>query len=396
MQSEFQSALPILQKLQDAGYEAYFVGGSVRDSLLKRSIGDIDIATSAKPRDIQNLFKKTIDVGAEHGTIIVLEHGEPYEVTTYRQESEYIGHRRPAGVVFIASLKEDLKRRDFTINAMAMDADGEVIDYFEGRKDLQQRILRTVGKAADRFSEDALRMMRAVRFVSQLDFKLCPFTLAAISTHGSLLQHISAERKTAEFQKLLRGPGVGEGVRLLVETDLYKHLPGLNEKAAQLMSLGALPLHRLQSADELWTAAVWSLNPASLQIFLRDWKLPVKLIKTVESYCTITEKVMVSGWTLELLYSTGSEQAACAVERLRSCFTFSEEASEKIAAKYRQLPIQSRSDLQIDGRQLAQFYRQTPGPWIAEILGSAEREILNKRLCNTESAIREWLEKCNL
>lgn len=169
-------ALPLLRELKKHGRQAYFVGGSVRDAQMNRDVGDIDIATDASPEEIEAIFPKTVDVGKEHGTIIVLFEGESYEVTTFRAELEYEDYRRPSGVQFIKSLKEDLKRRDLTINAMAMDEQGRLIDYFGGLRDIREKLIQTVGDPAERFHEDALRMLRALRFMSQLEFELSPNT----------------------------------------------------------------------------------------------------------------------------------------------------------------------------------------------------------------------------
>ena len=150
---EFREALPVLSKLKKHGFEAYFVGGSVRDQLLGKPIKDVDIASSATPDQVQQLFQKTVDIGSEHGTVIVIENGIHYEITTFRTESAYEDNRRPSGVTFVSSLKEDLKRRDFTINAMAMDENGSIIDYFNGREDAEKKRIATVGSPAERFSE---------------------------------------------------------------------------------------------------------------------------------------------------------------------------------------------------------------------------------------------------
>ena len=167
---EYQKALPILKKIEAAGFEAYFVGGSVRDVLLGQPIHDVDIATSAFPAEIKEIFPRTIDVGIEHGTVLVLDGDEQYEITTFRTESAYQDFRRPDQVEFVRSLEEDLKRRDFTINAFALKEDGEIVDLFDGLVDLENNVLRAVGNPHERFHEDALRMMRGLRFVSQLGF----------------------------------------------------------------------------------------------------------------------------------------------------------------------------------------------------------------------------------
>ena len=168
--SEFQQALPVLKTIQDNGFEAYFVGGSVRDTILGLPIHDVDIATSAYPAEVKALFKKTVDTGIEHGTVMVIDHGEGYEVTTFRTESGYQDYRRPDKVTFVRSLADDLKRRDLTINALAMDMNGEIVDLFGGLDDLKNHLIRAVGVPAERYHEDALRMMRTVRFASKLGY----------------------------------------------------------------------------------------------------------------------------------------------------------------------------------------------------------------------------------
>ncbi|MBW3216787.1 CCA tRNA nucleotidyltransferase, partial [Salmonella enterica subsp. enterica serovar Javiana] len=154
----FKKASSIIETLKQQGHEAYFVGGSVRDLIIDRPIGDIDIATSALPEEVMAIFPRNVPVGLEHGTVIVVENGEPYEVTTFRTESEYEDFRRPSSVQFVRSLEEDLKRRDFTMNAIAMTEEGKMVDLFAGQEAIQQREIVTVGNAADRFQEDALRM----------------------------------------------------------------------------------------------------------------------------------------------------------------------------------------------------------------------------------------------
>ena len=170
--SEFQKALPILEKIKAAGFEAYFVGGSVRDALLNRPIHDVDIASSSYPEETKQIFERTVDIGIEHGTVLVLENGGEYEVTTFRTEDVYVDYRRPSSVAFVRSLEEDLKRRDFTVNAFALNENAEVIDKFDGLTDLDNRVLRAVGKAEERFNEDALRIMRGLRFAASLDFDI--------------------------------------------------------------------------------------------------------------------------------------------------------------------------------------------------------------------------------
>lgn len=196
----------IIQTIEDAGFEAYAVGGCIRDSILNREPNDWDITTSATPDEVKKLFRHTVDTGLQHGTVTVLIKKECYEVTTYRIDGEYEDGRHPKEVNFTSQLSEDLKRRDFTINAMAYNDSQGLVDLFGGRRDLELGIVRCVGDARERFTEDALRIMRAVRFSAQLGYEIEAETAAAIKELAPTLNRISVERIQAELVKLLVSP----------------------------------------------------------------------------------------------------------------------------------------------------------------------------------------------
>ena len=196
----------IIKKLEEHGFEAYAVGGCVRDTILGRTPGDWDITTSALPEQVKSIFRRTIDTGIEHGTVTVMIGQVGYEVTTYRVDGDYQDGRHPTSVTFTPSLVEDLKRRDFTINAMAYRPGGGVVDCFDGLADLENKIIRCVGDPKERFREDALRMMRAVRFSAQLGFTIEDNTKAAIKQMAGNLRLISKERIQAELLKLITSP----------------------------------------------------------------------------------------------------------------------------------------------------------------------------------------------
>ena len=193
----------IIQALEEAGFEAYAVGGCVRDSILNRKPEDWDITTSAKPEQVKRIFRRTVDTGIEHGTVTVLIGKDGFEVTTYRVDGLYEDGRHPKEVTFTSRLEEDLKRRDFTINAMAYNDDERLVDAFGGMRDLNYHLIRCVGDPKERFSEDALRILRAVRFSAQLAFPIEPETAEAIKSLAPNLEKISAERIQAELVKLL-------------------------------------------------------------------------------------------------------------------------------------------------------------------------------------------------
>ncbi len=196
----------ILNTLHQNGYEAYVVGGCVRDSILGRRPGDWDIATSASPPQVKELFGRTVDTGIQHGTVTVMLEGEGFEVTTYRIDGAYEDFRHPKEVTFTAELTEDLKRRDFTVNAMAYSREEGLIDRFGGLEDLEKGVIRCVGEPRDRFTEDALRMLRAVRFAAQLGFEVDENAKAAIREMAPELRQISAERIQTELVKIAVSP----------------------------------------------------------------------------------------------------------------------------------------------------------------------------------------------
>ena len=262
-----RNAEKILNRLEAAGHEAYVVGGCVRDAILGRVPGDWDITTSATPMEIKQVFRATIDTGIQHGTVTVLMEGEPFEVTTYRIDGEYEDGRHPKAVAFTASLQEDLRRRDFTINAMAYHPDRGVVDLYGGIQDLENRTIRCVGNAEERFGEDALRILRALRFASQLDFEIEEETRAAIGKLAGTLAKISAERIQKELTLLLQGRSCGRirdawtsGVTRVVlpEMDAMMEVPQNNphhsfpvgEHCVRSMELVQLPEKGLGQACE--------------------------------------------------------------------------------------------------------------------------------------------------
>ena len=198
-----QKVHDIIETLQAAGYEAYAVGGCIRDSVLGKEPDDWDITTSAKPEEVKKLFRRTIDTGIMHGTVTVMMDKEGFEVTTYRIDGKYEDNRHPKDVTFTANLQEDLRRRDFTINAMAYNEKDGLIDIYEGLQDIDKGLIRCVGVAKEPFREDALRMMRAVRFSAQLGYTIEDKTKEAIKELAPTLQNISAERIQTELVKLL-------------------------------------------------------------------------------------------------------------------------------------------------------------------------------------------------
>lgn len=219
----------IIKKLEEAGYEAYAVGGCVRDSILNKVPDDWDITTSAKPLEIKKIFKRTVDTGIKHGTVTVLMGGGSYEVTTFRIDGNYTDGRHPDRVEFTPLLREDLRRRDFTINAMAYNDRIGLVDEFFGLLDLKNNIISCVGNPNERLLEDALRMLRAIRFAAQLDFKISEETIDAIIRLNSSIEKVSKERITKEIEKLILSNSPKK-FYLIYKTGLLKYcIPKLDE-----------------------------------------------------------------------------------------------------------------------------------------------------------------------
>ena len=248
----------ILNKLETAGFQAYAVGGCVRDSILGKEPDDWDLTTDARPEEVKALFPRTVDTGLQHGTVTVLLGGEGYEVTTYRIDGSYSDGRHPDSICFTPSLAEDLKRRDFTINAMAVSERGELVDLFGGQEDLARGCIRCVGDPYARFREDALRMLRAVRFAAQLNFEIEAETFKALTELSPNLARVSKERILAELTKLLLS-NHPEKLELLyvagLAPEMAAHFPGvhLDSRAARLPRCKAL---RFAAAGERITPEV--------------------------------------------------------------------------------------------------------------------------------------------
>ncbi|KON87257.1 tRNA nucleotidyltransferase [Sporosarcina globispora] len=396
MNEAFLKAVPVLEKIEAAGYEAYFVGGSVRDYILGKKIADVDIAASATPEEVKTIFSKTLDVGIEHGTVVVLYNGVPYEITTFRTEAEYLDFRRPSEVQFIRSLEEDLKRRDFTMNAIAMDKEGQLIDPFNGRGAIEEKIICTVGHPAERFTEDALRMMRAVRFFSQLAFEIEKTTYDALAFLAHLLENIAVERKLAEFEKLLAGICRMKALKIIGKTGLFNHLPQMSGFQKELMSAAEYNAAGL-TVEEMWAflACIFKLDESQAGAFFKSWKLPVKKTKKILSIIKWIRYRDKSKWDAYSLYQAGS--SSLNAERVRNVIVNEDlsKGTDILMSQYKSLPIKERSELQLTGDNLMDWFGKPPGPWIKAEIEKTEKAVLQGELNNSIESIREWLIKCN-
>lgn len=389
----FLKSVPILELIEEAGYEAYFVGGSVRDYILGRPINDVDIATSATPQEIKRIFPNTADIGIDHGTVLVITDTGTYEITTFRTESGYSDFRRPDAVKFVRSLTEDLQRRDFTMNAIAMDKTGKIIDPFNGKRDLAQKRIITVGNPHERFHEDALRMMRALRFVSQLDFELDQETFDSLKENAQNISEIAVERILVEFEKLAAGSNKIKAFSLLLESGLYQYLPIFSSKKDHLMDLLNLPLHQLNAA-EIWSIIMIHTKDQEIEEALRAWKLPLKTIRNVQRTIKLVKSKEPSAIDVFQAGHGITVQAA----KVRAALNAGNvsDAEENAHQRYNELIIKQMSDLAVTGTDLLIWHQEKPGPWVKEYLEKILKAVLNEELRNDKEEIKRWLVKCNL
>jgi|HigsolmetaAR203D_1030402.scaffolds.fasta_scaffold01603_19 tRNA nucleotidyltransferase (CCA-adding enzyme) len=367
-------ALAVLRELRRAGHAAYFVGGYVRDVLLSRPVKDIDIATAATPQEVLALFPRAIPTGLQHGTVTVVRNGHAFEVTTFRKESGYESYRRPERVEFIDDLEEDLRRRDFTINAMAMDDEGGVIDPFGGRDDLEAGLLRAVGPAAERFGEDALRMLRCIRFAAEYGLRIEESTWQALIACRPLMRHIAMERVRAELERIICGSDPYRGLSLFAESGLADHLKadiGGNarwDRAVRRQELAGIG--RLGDCDVRWALLMVALDADAGEAsgLLRRLTCSGKLIREVVGVLRFHLDALradsADAWKIAVLrhgraaaekwlamadvWPDEAEEAAAGAQRVRAM-------AERARGWLRGMPAASLGELPVRGQDIAEL-----------------------------------------
>src|SRR5690625_3224091 len=385
----FTKATEVLSIIEENGYEAYFVGGCVRDYLLDRPVQDIDIASSALPEEVMTLFDHVIPVGIVHGTVIVRYKKTSYEVTTFRHDGTYNDQRHPDHVTYVRSINDDLQRRDFTINAIAMNRHGEIIDLFSGRKDLANQIIRTVGNAHDRFTEDPLRILRGIRFTSQLGFALEENTYIEMEQLKDSIETVAIERVTDELEKLFKGEFIQTGITYLVELELHFYIPIWKDNPSLL---NKLPKHLspFVSFAEVITLFHYLDPTISISTWSKAWKCSNKTKHTALQLMRAMDYYIEHGIDHWLVYILPKEAQTSFQHFV--FLIFEEKIDSAIVQYYEQLPITNRNQLKIDGHDLQQLFRNRKrGKWIREYIEKIEYEIVMGRLLNTKKAIKEWI-----
>lgn len=386
MKNRWPIAYQVIEQLEQAGFEAYVVGGAVRDFIREVDANDVDITTNATPIEVKQLFKHTVDVGIEHGTVLVVL-DETIEVTTFRSEATYSDFRRPDHVEFVRSLQEDLKRRDFTMNAMALTKTDELIDYFGGQKDIENRLIRAVGAPKKRFSEDALRMLRAVRFSAQLNFSLQECTLDAIHSLHALIEHVSMERVKVELEKIWTSNFVGRGMQLFVSSKLAKNFPGNWDTNLEKWN----SFNYFGNAANGWAFFSLMQKRDDINALLNFYKCSNAEKSYVKQVSDAVELLKKGHWTTYEIFQFNEDVLIAAANYGTLLFGISVSyTNESIQQLKKAIPISSSKEIVVNGNDIMEWKQQKRGPWLKDAIDKMTEAIVNGRVANNRKSIKEW------
>lgn len=390
----------ILERLREGGYEAFAVGGCVRDAVLGRVPEDWDITTSAKPDQVKGIFGKTIDTGLQHGTVTVLKDHVGYEITTYRIDGEYEDGRHPKEVAFTSDLKQDLRRRDFTINAMAYSPETGLVDIFGGISDIEKQIIRCVGDPIERFTEDALRILRAIRFSAQLGFTIEEKTYCALEKIAPNLAHVSKERIQAELTKILLSSHP-EQIATVEETGMSPYISrtfpavfsGIGEWKKKLSAASGLP----QDKALRWSALFQKLKEKEAGLILRELKMDndtIYRVKTLVSW--LRQPVPEKEPELRQIMSQMDDELFDSLLKLKEVLIPEEKEGIHTVRRLAEI-IRRRGDcirlkeLAVSGKELIQAGMK-PGPEIGEMLQALFSLVLEQPELNQKEYLLEQIK----
>ena len=359
----YDVALKVLKELNDNGYKAYIVGGYVRDVLLDIESNDIDITTNATPKQIMELFNDSCLPNEDYGSVIIEKKGYRFEITTFRKEIGYNDNRHPTKVKYIDELYPDLLRRDFVINTICMDSNGEIVDYLNGREDLENKVIRTVDDAYKSFSDDALRILRAIRFATILDFKLSDEVVDAIKKTKDLVRNLSYYRKKSELDKIFTSSNRKLGVSLLLEFGLDEvlELPNLSK----ILDTNTTSLIGVWSILDVVDKYPFNKNESSL---IKD----------------ISKAIPLNNLDPMALYKYGLYVNSVASE-------IKGYDIKNVTESYNNLVIKCRKDIDVTSDDIIKILHKEPGKFITEIYDDIEREILYRRLKNEKEDICNYI-----
>lgn len=400
-------SMQVISKLLEHGHEAYWVGGCVRDELMGRPVHDMDITTSALPEEVESIFERTVPTGIRHGTVTVLNGSYAFEVTTYRVEGAYENHRRPAEVAFVSDLKEDLRRRDFTMNAIARAFDGTMVDPYGGTEDIGKGLVRCVGNARTRFQEDALRMVRCIRFASVFEFGIAYRTWRGLLEEGEGIHYVALERFRVELEKLMEGKTPSRGLRLLHRSGLLRHarVPFTYEPEEDLIAeIDEIPPdhHGIRWALLLYACGVKS---EAAHGYLRDWTFPNAEREEIAGILSVGEAVQAMDgispyreqW-LRTVLRFGPEAAGQWLHMAgRIAGQRPDAYPREVLANARewtlQMGIYHIADLSVTGRDLLGLTGRKGGPWIGEILGELLLKVASQNLPNDKEILIDEVKR---
>jgi len=370
----------VLRILKNNGYEAYIVGGAVRDQLLKRNISDIDITTNAKPYQVSKLFDAK-PTGIKYGTVTVFFRKESFEITTYRIDGPYQDSRHPDQVTFAQTVIEDVKRRDFTINGLLMDEELKIYDYVDGMSDIQSKFIRAIGDPYLRFSEDAIRMLRAIYFQSKLGFQITKETREAIYDLRDKLQSVAMERVLLELVKILKEKHLKLALKTMITTEVHKMLPGLEKGIEYIVTLDEMPF-----VDVFFTIC-FTLNKG---IVPSKWPFSNKQKHRYLTAAKLANKK--TEFNALDLYEYGIDLCLLA-SRVNYMLKRERLMQNELMETYKNLPIQSELDLKLKPYDMMEITNKKAGAWLKEMQNQMVLAILNKEIENNQEALRAYLIK---
>ena len=358
------NALKLLKEIDNKGFVSYIVGGFVRDYLLGIESNDIDICTNATPKDIKEIFKDNCLPSEDYGSVTVVIKGISYEITTFRKDVGYSDNRHPNEIKYIDSIEEDLLRRDFTINTLCMDKKGHVLDYLGGKDDLTHKIIRTVGNSYDKFNEDSLRILRAIRFATILDFDLDEEVYDAIKETKGLLSNLSYSRKKDELDKIFTSPNFKKGIKLMLVLGLDKELEIPN-------------LSKVLETDVTSSIGIWSiLNVGDKYPFNKNELDLIDDVNTVVALDNLSPSVLYK-------YGLYVNSVAGKIKK---------DDIKTITEAYNNLIIKSRKEIDITAEEIMAILNREPGEYLKEIFDDIEEEILYNRLENKKISISRYIK----
>ncbi len=380
MNKYFETGKKILVKLQDAGYVSYFVGGYVRDLLLGIESGDIDITTSATPSEVIALFNNVKETGKKYGSVTVLMDEFKYEVTTFRSDGEYIDNRHPDVVTFSKDIMDDLSRRDFTINAIIMDEQENIIDNYGSKNDLENKTIRTINNPLKRFKEDSLRILRAFRFVSKLGFDIEEGTLEAINELKHLIKNISIERVMVELDKIFRGKHRNKALRYMLETEVSEELYGLSDGLKFISKIN----------QELYPIE------AFIVCFIMDdiddiWRFSNKNIRLIKQILDLHEVTKNDIFNRFIVYVNGLETCLLA-NKINVVLGYNDQ-EDLIRELEEALPIKDVCDLLFKGQDIMWLTPLRKKSWIGIIVDDLKYNVIMGYLPNDYEVLKEYALK---